>query len=81
MKVKEYKLQLTFSIECDDADYERVELFAHELADTLIQDHTLSYDDIEIVDYTLNEIQYLNDYDAFEKSDDDDDEDLESEEY
>ena len=74
MKTKEYKIQFTFSIESEDADYERVEQYAQELSESLMQDSTLSYDDMEIVEIIVSEIEDLNDYDDFINSDKNDDE-------
>jgi len=80
MKIKEYKIQLTLSIESEEADYERVEQFAQELAESLIQDNPVPYDDIEIVEVVANDIQDLNDYDDFRNLDKDGAE-IEEEEY
>jgi len=79
MKVKEYKFQLNISVESTNADYDRIELFAQELADSLILDHTLSYDDIDIVEANVTEIQDLNDDLDFKDVDDEDDNDEDDE--
>lgn len=71
MKIKEYKIQLTFSIESEEADYERVEQFAQELAESLIQDNPVPYDDIEIVEAVVTDVNDLNDYDDFTSLDKD----------
>jgi len=80
MKIKEYKIQMTLSIESEEADYERVEQFAQELAESLIQDNPVSYDDIDIVETVVTEVQDLNDDEDFTNLDKNGDE-IEEEEY
>ena len=80
MKIKEYKIQMTLSIESEEADYERVEQFAQELAESLIQDNPVSYDDIDIIETVVTEVQDLNDDEDFTNLDKNGDE-IEEEEY
>ena len=74
--MKEYKITMTFSLEAEDADYEKISEFAEDLSDRLMNDEKLNKDDIEIVDVVVQNVDDLNDYD---KNDDEDyfDEELE----
>jgi hypothetical protein len=74
MKKKEYKIQMTLSIESEDADYERVEQYAQELSESIMQDNTLVYDDIEIVETVVSDVQDLNDDEDINNSYKEDDE-------
>jgi len=61
--MKEYKITMTFSIEAEDADYEKISEFAEDLSDRLMADENLNDDDIEIIDVAIQSVDDLNDYD------------------
>jgi len=61
--MKEYKITMTFSIEAEEADYEKISEFAENLSDRFMNDETLNDDDIEIIDVAIQSVDDLNDYD------------------
>ena len=42
--MKEYKITMTFSLESEDADYEKISEFAEDLSDRLMNDEKLNKD-------------------------------------
>ena len=72
--MKEYKITMTFSIQSEDSDYEKISDFATELSENIMTDYTT--DDIEIVEVNVDEIEDNNDYlddDYLDEDDEDDD--------
>ena len=69
--MKEYKITMTFSIEAEDADYEKISEFAEDLSDKLMNDEKLNKDDIEILNVVIQDVEDLN-KDKVEDFDDDD---------
>lgn len=70
--MKEYTITMSFSVEAEKSKLEKIQQFADELTQKILDDSDLAYsDDIEIVDITIDDIQDHNDYDY-----DDEDEDF-----
>ena len=69
--MKEYKITMTFSIEAEYADYEKISEFAEDLSDKLMNDEKLNKDDIEILNVVIQDVEDLN-KDKVEDFDDDD---------
>lgn len=72
--MKEYKITMTFSIQSENSDYEKISDFATELSENIMSEYTT--DDIEIVDVSIDDIEDNNDYlddDYLDNDDEDDD--------
>lgn len=67
--MREYKITMTFSIEAEDADYEKISEFAEDLSDKFMNDEKLNKDDIEILDVSVHNVEDLNDYDKDDEED------------
>jgi hypothetical protein len=76
--MKEYNIKLNLVIEAQDSDYDRVVEYAQEVADALLQDDNITYDeDIEVIEISVDDIHNLSGYqdEDFEETDEDEDED------
>lgn len=59
--MKEYTITMNFSVESEEADYEKISEFAEQLSESIMNDDNLIYgDDIEIVDITVHEVENHN---------------------
>lgn len=58
--MREYTITMTFSVQSEDSDYEKISDFATELSENIMSDYT--DDDIEIIEVTIDEIVDNNDY-------------------
>ena len=73
--MKEYIITLNFTVESDDADYDVVNEFAEELAEKIMSNDELTYnDDIEIIEVAVSDVQDNNDYEIEGEFPEDDDE-------
>ena len=59
--MKEYSIKINLIVETEESDYERVTLYAQELADNLLQDENIFFDDIIILETNVEEVQSLSD--------------------
>lgn len=76
--MKEYNIKINFVVEAQDSDYDRVEQYAQELADAIMQDVDITYDeDIEVIEISVDNVQNLSNYDVDSNFVNDDDEDSE----
>jgi len=74
--MKEYNIKINISVEATDSDYNRVDQYAQEIADAILQDENLTYDsDIQVVDVVVEEVQSLSEYDIDDYSSNDEDDD------
>jgi hypothetical protein len=74
--MKEYTIKMSFSIEAETADYEKVSEFAEKLSESIMNDDDLiSSGDIEVIDISVEEVEDHNDdgEDYLDDEDDDDD--------
>lgn len=72
--MKEYNIKINISVEAQDADYDRIEQYAQEVAEAILQDENLTYDeDIMVLEVSVDDVQNLNGYDIEANFDDDDD--------
>lgn len=79
--MKEYTITMSFSIEAEKSKLEKIQQFAEELTQKILEDSELAYSgDIEIVEINVDDIQDHNDYD-YEDEDDDYNYDDEDEDY
>lgn len=58
--MREYTITMSFSVQSDDSDYEKISDFANELSENIMIDYT--DDDIEITEIVIKEIIDDNDY-------------------
>ncbi len=73
--MKEYTITMSFSVESEKSNLEKINLFADELSQKILDDDNLVlYNDIEIIDATVVDVLDLNNYD-FDEDEDDTDED------
>jgi hypothetical protein len=75
--MKEYNIKINLVVEVEDSDYSRVDQYAQELADAIMQDDNLTYDeDIQLVEVTVDDVENLSGYqdEDFEETDKDEDE-------
>jgi hypothetical protein len=73
--MKEYTITMSFSIEAESADYEKVKEFAEKLSESIMNDDDLvSSGDIEISNIEILEVEDHNydDDDYLDEEDDDD---------
>lgn len=69
--MKEYTITMSFSIEAEKSKLEKIQQFAEELTQKILDDSDLAYsNDIEIVDISIDDIQDHNDYDYDDEDDD-----------
>ena len=75
--MKEYTIVMTFSVEAEKSNLEKINTFAEELSRKIMDDDSLVLDnDIEVVDIIVDDVLDLNNYDFDEDEDySDDDED------
>jgi len=74
--MKEYNIKLNFVIEAEESDYDRVEQYAQELVEAILQDDDITYDeDILVVDASVDEVKNLSGYDSYDDSVVEEDED------
>lgn len=79
--MKEYTITMSFSVEAEKSKLEKIQQFADELTQKILEDSELAYsDDIEIVEINVDDIKDHNDYD-YEDDDDDYNYDDEDEDY
>lgn len=70
--MKEYTITMSFSVEANNANYEKIREFAEELTNKIMDDDSLIYHNgIEIVDASIVEVEDYNDYDYDEDEKDD----------
>lgn len=68
--MKEYTITMSFSVEAEKANIEKINRFAEELSQKIMENDELSYDnDIEIVDINVDDVLDLNNYDFDEDED------------
>jgi uncharacterized membrane protein YqiK len=58
--MRDYTITMTFSVQSENSDYEKISDFATELSENIMSDYTT--DDIEIVEVNIDEIEDNNDY-------------------
>ena len=58
--MKEYSVTMTFKLESDKSDYEKIEIFAEELKEIVVD--KVNHVDIEIVDSMIDTIDDYNNY-------------------
>lgn len=70
---KEYNINLKLFIETKDSEYDDVLNYANELIDMILDSEDFMYNDIEVVDVEIDEVEDLNDYgDVYDDLDEDD---------
>ena len=76
--MKEYNIKINLVVEAQDSDYDRVEQYAQELVEALIQDDNITYDDdIEIIEVSVDDVHNISEYNAdpdYDMNEGDDDE-------
>ena len=65
--MKEYTITMNFSVESKIADYDKIEIFADELKEIIMD--KLSFHDIEIVDISVDDIEDNTDENYFDDED------------
>jgi len=69
--MKEYTITMSFSIESECNDVDRITKLAEEFSQKVMNDNNIVRDDdFEIVDVNIDEIQDHNDYDCFNSNGD-----------
>lgn len=67
--MKEYTITMNFSIESKNADYDKIEIFADELTEIIMD--KLTFHDIKIVDISVEDIEDNTEEDYFDHDDED----------
>ena len=62
--MKEYTINLSFSIKSEKSNIEKIIIFAEELSEKIMEKENLIYDNgVEIVDVNVEDVLDLNNYD------------------